>query len=838
MALGTDGTNDGRRRRPMRGVRTLLLLGLIAAMTCLGLGVWLGLALPAGSTPYDISLAIDLVAVLAILTLGVLAARLTAAGRMASLARQALEALPDAAFVTDQDGMIGFANAAHAARFPGGSAPLQVFLDGAEDDEAVENELSRLKTQARIGGTAHAELRARFPDGSTAWFEVAVAPIGSLRGGAVWQLVDITDRRQLSDVIEAGRSLLFQFFDGVPVGLYSVDEGGRFLMLNETLAGWLGASPEALINERARIEDFLVPSDDATSAPFDPLAPGEGRMVILLGRQGRLINAAISQTIQGTGPGLRSCSVVRDLAPDRAREESLIRARQRFQRFFEIAPVGIALVDTHARFKETNPALDKLLLSEEEHLVGRNLMEFVVEDDQMPAAERLAQIVKGVPLERPLELRVRTGAMDHKTLALFASRLDTAEGSIAGLILHFIDLTEQKNLELQFAQSQKMQAVGQLAGGVAHDFNNLLTAMIGFCDLLLLRFRPGDQSFADIMQIKQNANRAANLVRQLLAFSRQQTLQPRVIDIGDVLTELSHLLNRLLGENVDLKMVQSRNLGAVRVDQGQLEQVIINLAVNARDAMPSGGTLTIRTSNVERTEPIQRELEIMPAGAYVLIEVTDQGTGIPKEIVGRIFEPFFSTKEVGSGTGLGLSTVYGIVKQTGGFIFVDSEVGVGTKFSLYLPQHQRKEGEAEPPPLLDPLDVAAPRDLTGVGTILLVEDEDPVRLFSARALRNKGYTVLEAKSGEAALQIIQAGAEPIHLIVTDVVMPRMDGPTLIKTVRETHPDMKVVFISGYTEDTFRKRIGDDADIHFLAKPFSLKQLAFKVKEIMGDVRES
>jgi two-component system cell cycle sensor histidine kinase/response regulator CckA len=830
------GTSEGRRR-PIPGVKPLLLLGLIAAAICLGLGIWLGLELPPGSTPYRVSVAIDLAAVLAILTLGILAGRLTAAGRMASLARQALEALPNAAFVTDRDGLIGFANAAYAARFGGGGVPLQVFLEGAEDDEAVETELSRLKAQARIGGTGHAELRARFADGSIAWFEVTVAPIGSSRGGAVWQLVDTTNQRQLRGVIEAGRSLLFQFFDGVPVGLYSVDEAGRFLMINETLAGWLGASPEALINERARIEDFLVPSDDATRAPFDPQAAGEGREVILSGRQGRLINAAISQTIEGSGPGRRSCSIVRDLAPDRAREEALIRARQRFQRFFEIAPVGIALVDTHARFKETNPALDKLLLLEEEHLVGRNLMEFVVEDDQLPAAERLAQIVKGVPLERPLELRVRTGAHD-KTLALFASRLDTAEGGIAGLILHFIDLTEQKNLELQFAQSQKMQAVGQLAGGVAHDFNNLLTAMIGFCDLLLLRFRPGDQSFADIMQIKQNANRAANLVRQLLAFSRQQTLQPRVIDIGDVLTELSHLLNRLLGENVDLKMVQSRNLGAVRVDQGQLEQVIINLAVNARDAMPDGGTLTIKTSNVERAEPIQRELEIMPAGAYVLIEVTDQGTGIPKEIVGRIFEPFFSTKEVGSGTGLGLSTVYGIVKQTGGFIFVDSEVGVGTKFSLYLPQHQRKEGEVEPPPLLDPLEAAAPRDLTGAGTILLVEDEDPVRLFSARALRNKGYTVLEAKSGEMALQIIRAGTEPIHLIVTDVVMPRMDGPALIKAVREIHPDMKVVFISGYTEDTFRKRIGDDADIHFLAKPFSLKQLAFKVKEIMGDIRET
>jgi len=841
MVLESEGTKRQAVARPasskagaVPGAVPLLAVGLAAALACLGLGFWLGLDGPAG-TAYRLSLAIDAAAALAVVVQGVLLGRL-AAGRTPSLARQAFEALPNAAFVTGADGRIGFANAAYAQRFPVGALPFALFREGAEDEEAVEAELARLQAQARSGGSGHAQLRARFADGSTAWFEVTVAPVASLKGGAVWQLVDVTDQHQLRGVIEAGRSLLFRFFDGAPIGLYSLDEAGRFLMVNETLAGWLGASPEALINERAGIADFLAPEDDPTRMPFDPLAPAEGREVILAGRQGRLIHAAISQTVETTGAGARTASVVRDLAPDRAREEALVRARQRFQRFFEIAPVGIALIDTHARFKETNPALDRLLLlSDEENLVGRNLMEFVIEDDQVPAADRLAQIVKGVPLERPHELRVRAGAQD-KTLALFASRLDTAEGSIAGLILHFIDLTEQKNLELQFAQSQKMQAVGQLAGGVAHDFNNLLTAMIGFCDLLLLRFRPGDQSFADIMQIKQNANRAANLVRQLLAFSRQQTLQPRVIDIGDVLTELSHLLNRLLGENVQLKMVQARNLGAVRVDQGQLEQVIINLAVNARDAMPNGGTLTIRTLNVERAEPTQRELEVMPAGAYVLIEVTDQGTGISKEIMGRIFEPFFSTKEVGSGTGLGLSTVYGIVKQTGGFIFVDSEVGVGTRFSLYLPQHQRKEGEAEPPALLDPTEFAAPRDLTGAGTILLVEDEDPVRLFSARALRNKGYTVLEAKSGEQALQIIRADDQPIHLIVTDVVMPRMDGPTLIKHVRETRPDIRVVFISGYTEDTFRKRIGDDSDIHFLAKPFSLKQLAFKVKEIMGDER--
>src|SRR6185437_16020717 len=330
------------------------------------------------------------------------------------------------------------------------------------------------------------------------------------------------------------------------------------------------------------------------------------------------------------------------------------------------------------------------------------------------------------------------------------SRLEAAEDGQSGVILHFIDTTEQKSLEVQFAQSQKMQAVGQLAGGVAHDFNNLLTAMIGFCDLLLLRFRPGDPSFADIMQIKQNANRAANLVRQLLAFSRQQTLQPRVLNITDVLAELSHLLRRLIGENIELKMVHGRDLGLVKVDQGQLEQVIINLVVNARDAMRGGGTLTVRTSNITNADPTHSGHEIMPPGDYVLIEVEDTGEGIPKENLVRIFEPFFSTKEVGSGTGLGLSTVYGIVKQTGGFVFVDSAPGRGATFTIYLPRHQASEALLAPRNELAEGGATA-RDLTGAGTVLLVEDEDPVRLFSARALRNKGYRVIEAKSGEAAL---------------------------------------------------------------------------------------
>jgi len=311
-------------------------------------------------------------------------------------------------------------------------------------------------------------------------------------------------------------------------------------------------------------------------------------------------------------------------------------------------------------------------------------------------------------------------------------------------------------------------------------------------------------------------------------------LQPRILDITDVLVELSHLLRRLIGESIELKVVHGRDLGLAKVDQGQLEQVIINLAVNARDAMTGGGTLTIRTGNATQSSALRRAHEVMPAGNYVLIEVSDTGVGIPKENLERIFEPFFSTKEVGSGTGLGLSTVYGIVKQTGGFIFVDSAPGRGAMFQIYLPRHQPAEGAlAARAETADAAEPPASRDLTGIGTVLLVEDEDPVRIFGARALRNKGYKVLEAKSGETALEALHSAEEPIDLLITDVVMPQMDGPDLVRHVRETHPEMKVIFISGYTEDSFRQRLDSDSEIHFLPKPFSLKQLASKVKEVIS-----
>jgi two-component system, cell cycle sensor histidine kinase and response regulator CckA len=403
-------------------------------------------------------------------------------------------------------------------------------------------------------------------------------------------------------------------------------------------------------------------------------------------------------------------------------------------------------------------------------------------------------------------------------------------------IVYALETTEQRALQKQVDQAQKMDSVGKLAGGIAHDFNNVLSAIMMATDFLLNAHRPTDPSFQDIMQIKQNANRAAALVRQLLAFSRRQTLRPQVLDLGEALSDISMLLKRLIGEKVSLEPISlGRDLWPVKADLSQFEQVIVNLAVNARDAMPDGGRLMLGTANVSEQESRALAYKDLPASDYVLIEVADTGTGIPEEIKDRIFEPFFSTKEIGMGTGLGLSTVYGIVKQTGGSIYVDSEVGRGTTFRIFLPRYVQTAEEiassAAHPAAAEPAK-AATVDHTGQGTVLLVEDEEGLRGLNARGLSSRGYTVCEASNGAEALALIDEG-QKVDLVVSDVVMPEMDGPTLLKELRRRDPSLKVIFVSGYAEEAFAKNLPEGGQFAFLAKPFTLKQLVAAVKETMG-----
>ena len=391
------------------------------------------------------------------------------------------------------------------------------------------------------------------------------------------------------------------------------------------------------------------------------------------------------------------------------------------------------------------------------------------------------------------------------------------------------DATALKALEAQFAQSQKMQAIGQLAGGIAHDFNNLLTAISGHCDLLLLRHDRDDPEYADLVQIHQNANRAASLVGQLLAFSRKQTLKPQRIDMQEVLSDLTHLLNRLVGERVTLRLSHALDLGAIRADKRQFEQVVMNLVVNARDAMPDGGTIQIETEALSLRADYHRDRAVVPAGDYAVIRVADTGSGIPPELLNKIFEPFFTTKRVGEGTGLGLSTAYGIVKQSGGYIFVDSEPGRGTVFHLYFPVNERPDPDEAPPS--QERQRPAIRRAEG-GVVLLVEDEAPVRAFASRALRMRGYTVLEADCAESALRILEDPALEVDVFVTDVVMPGLDGPGWVKRALEARPNVRTIFVSGYAEDCLAETQGRIPNSVFLPKPFSLVALTETVQSQM------
>jgi two-component system, cell cycle sensor histidine kinase and response regulator CckA len=757
--------------------------------------------------------------------------------------RAAFDLTPEARLIIAPDGQFEYTNRAFNQLFPGESdQPLDRVEPVLCPDAESQVQFRRLRSLAAAGTHGSATLPL-----SNGWnaearrFHIKVDPIAGRCGYSLWRIRNTTARCGIDPRTLANQGMLADLLDNAPIGIYSVDRDGRFRFANRTLAKWLGTTSEVLTGG-ARLRDFLASpmlheGAAAGRSSERELAILEGE-VMLKTSHGQVVPAWIAQTVVGSDSDLRTRSVVCDLTPERGWGAAL-RSFDRFRSCFINAPVGIALLDRLGRFEEVNRVVGELLNTTPENLKGEKLTDLLIEDDRERIIAKLTAAADGRTDGEAVEVRPKRPG--DRTLVLFLGRLHDSDYTVRsestpggalddGLTLYFIDVTEQKNLEIQFAQSQKMQAVGQLAGGVAHDFNNLLTAMIGFCDLLLLRASPSDPSFADVMQIKQNANRAANLVRQLLAFSRQQTLQPRVLDITDILYELRHLIERLIGENINLEVVHGRGLGLVKVDQGQFEQVIINLAVNARDAMPDGGTLTIRTANLRQDHELRRGHEVMPAGNYILIEVTDVGIGIPRENLARIFDPFFSTKQLGSGTGLGLSTVYGIVKQTGGFVFVDSTPGHGTVFQIYLPRCEAAE-EVLParPGIAEPVAV---KDLTGQGTIMLVEDDDPVRIFGARALRNKGYRVVEAKSGEAALDLIRNARENIDLLITDVVMPHMDGPGLVREVREIHPEMKVIFISGYTEDAFRQRLDSEGGIDFLPKPFSLKQLAAKVRDVL------
>lgn len=608
------------------------------------------------------------------------------------------------------------------------------------------------------------------------------------------------------------------------------DDGspGRILYMNAPFARMCGVEDAPTES----VESMLV---EALSDKADEAALGEIASILYDLADNATSSVIRHAAIEGPGPRHDACRyhvwavpveqsyrvwIVRDVTNFARAEE---KARDRLavlSRALEQAPFGLILLDENQAIRESNATFRQMV--GQETLIGSEFAGLFLDQDQEAIADMLMGPVRSGPM---IPVDAIPVSLPETTLTLHASRTAESRGNPGGSLLYILDATERKRLEMQFAQSQKMQALGQLAGGVAHDFNNMLTAIIGFCDLVLQRHHQGEQTFADVMQITQNAKRAARLVRQLLAFSRQQPLQPKLTNVTDILADISSLLKRVLGERVAFELTHGRDLGLVKVDHSQLEQVIINLAVNARDAIEGDGGLSISTKMVDFDEPTSIGGATAPAGRYLLISVADSGTGIPEEIIDRIFDPFFTTKDIGAGTGLGLSMVYGSLQQMEGFVAVDSrtEGDTGTTFSLFIPEaapHGTEIGE-------ETAAAGVEGDSTGGGEILLVEDEDPVRLFSARALRSKGYIVTEARTGAAALEIL--AERTFDLLVTDMMMPEVDGATLIKTARVDMPELPVVCISGYTQESVAEEITALPKVYFLPKPFSLKQLAAKVK---------
>jgi two-component system cell cycle sensor histidine kinase/response regulator CckA len=737
--------------------------------------------------------------------------------------------------VTDGEGKILYANEAYmglcAAPGPGDIKVVERLFSGTPE---VSEAIYRLAQATREGKRGAEELRLTPPlvgEAEAGWYRIRVRPLSysGSKHATLWTVADVTRERERHENVFQELQHAIDFLDHAPAGFFSCDETGEVSYMNATLAAWLDYDLAQVGSGGLTLGDFVAGSGAALLACVAG-GPGEVRTeqfdIDFKRRNGQSLPVRLLHRVafgQDGAPGA-SRTLVLNRAPGEEPAEDLRAAEVRFARVFNATPMAIAILDKEGRIRRSNPAFAKLMPNALKPSGGaaRSIYAGVQDRDRPALTAAIATAAVSKSDIAPVDVGLR--GEGERSSRLFISPSDEADGP--GATIYALDTTELRTLKENFAQSQKMQAIGQLAGGIAHDFNNVLTAIIGYSDLLLANHRPTDPSFQDIMQIRQNANRAAGLVRQLLAFSRRQTLRPQVLQLGEVLADLQMLMRRLVGEKITLELRHGRDLWLAKADLNQFEQVIVNLVVNARDAMPDGGKIELRTRNITAAECANLDEKGLVAGDYVAIEVEDTGHGIPDDVKDKIFEPFFTTKEVGKGTGLGLSMVYGIVKQTGGYVYCTSVVGKGTIFRILLPRYIPVVGEEETKK--ETVKKAA-ADLTGHGTILLVEDEEAVRAFGARALSARGYTVLEAASGFEALEVASKNEGKIDLIVSDVVMPEMDGPTMFGELRKRGVTAKVIFVSGYAEEAFAKNLPEGEDFGFLPKPFTLKQLIETVK---------
>jgi len=826
----------------------LLLIGGASGIVVLGRGQ---------SEPY-ILVFLGVLATIGVFGLFALASgilRLSSAQTDNSLIKAVVDDAFDGVIVTDSDGQVIYANSAYldliGATDARDARPVErVFMGDADASEAIY----RLLKAAREGERTQQEVRIAAAQGRPArWLRMKVRPLGAGKrhaGLTVWSLADVTRDRERQENVFLELQRAIDYLDHAPAGFFSADANGNIVYLNATLANWLGQDLAQVGSGGLKLAD-LVSGDGAALLTTLRAAPGEVKTEVvdldLKTRSGRTLPVRLFHKLAFGADGSPGPSLT--LALNRARDdgtEPQRAAEVRFMRFFHHTPMAIATIDRDGGIVRTNALFARLF----QGLTagggkGRSIRAIVSERDWSALETAVGQAAQGRGDIAPVDAGL-AGEVERFG-RFYVTAVGEQERDQEAAIVYALETTEQRALEAKLVQQQKMESIGQLAAGLAHDFNNMLNAILLATDFLLNAHKPTDPSFQDIMEIRQSANRAASLVRHLLAFSRKQTLRPQVLDLGEVLSDLSVVLRRLIGEKIDLRVVHGRDLWPVKADLLQFEQVVTNLAVNARDAMPDGGRLQLRSSNITAQECERYHTKGMPVADYVLVEVADTGMGIPEAIRDKVFVPFFTTKDVGKGTGLGLSTVYGIVKQTGGFVYFDSIDGKGTTFRIFLPRHVASAREAaapviaiEAPAITGALDAAervrraASADLTGEGTILLVEDEEGLRALNARGLASRGYTVLQAGNGVEAIDVLEKSDGKIDLVVSDVVMPEMDGPTLLRELRARNPSLKFIFVSGYAEDAFQKHLpADGQQFDFLPKPFTLKQLVAKVKETMA-----
>ncbi len=706
-------------------------------------------------------------------------------------------------------------------------------------DSATKENFAKLSQSLSLGLDTSAALTFGIKGDKRFFIEIR-----KIKGRPLWLATakDITAKTQINAFLQKERRELSAFLDNIPIGLFATDAKGNILVAGGTFCKWLDISSTMIIG--LNIADFIVGNNKP-----DTLTDWQGDVTFKT-TKGTFFKAHFRQFLSiEDGASIIRAAVIRNVSSAREIEGELEQTKRQVALLFGDTPFGIALADKDGVISEINPALVKMLGRKKSDIVGATIFKTLGEVGCFELQDKMTKVLQGITTGARCDVKVEGDSpSSERIFAIFIRPMKSLASDsaleteyISGLIFHFFDTTEWKNLELQFEQAQKMQAMGQLAGGIAHDFNNILTGILGFCDFLLARHNVGDPSFTDIMQIQQNAARAANLVRQLLAFSRKQSLTPKIIDTSEAFADIVDMVRQLIGARFEVKVDYARDLGYIRIDKGQFEQVFMNLAVNACHAMGDKGTITINIAPCTFTEPQQNDSEVIPAGDFVMFEFSDTGCGIPKENLKRIFEPFFSTKaDKGEGTGLGLATVYGIIRQTEGFISVESKIGVGTTFKVLLPRFQKPKDEPAPKPEEAPKQITISANMPPVSSgknlkgtrILLAEDESAVRLFAARALKNKGFAVTACDCGESALK---AAREDGHfdLLLTDMTMPGMDGATLAKEVKALIPSVKIIIMSGFSEDIAKGVLADNEEIHFLGKPFNLDQIVKKVKEVLS-----